>query len=60
MANLIPAAFSTKAIDIYKYELHKSFIFDTGATGHVCNDRSRFIDFQPANNTVVFDLNLVG
>jgi hypothetical protein len=41
---------TTPQIDSYpsKYELCNSFIFDTGATGHVCNNRSRFIRFSPA------------
>ena len=31
-----------------QFALHNSYILDSGATDHVCNDRSRFIDFRPA------------
>jgi hypothetical protein len=33
-----------------KYILHDSFIADSGADAHVCNNRSRFITFQPADH----------
>lgn len=32
------------------YPLKNSFILDSGATHHVCNDRSQFITFKPATD----------
>ena len=32
------------------YPLLNSYILDSGATHHVCNDRSRFSDFRPASD----------
>jgi hypothetical protein len=46
--NLKPAALSTDLSRQYEYELHDSFIFAAGATGHVCNNRSRLVNFRPA------------
>jgi hypothetical protein len=45
--------------NIKTYEIHDSFIFDTGATGHVCNNRSRFRDFRPASPCVVWISQLI-
>ena len=45
MTHTLQAAFQTKSVNEYKYELCDSFILDTGATGHVCNNRSRFVQF---------------
>jgi hypothetical protein len=53
MAHSIKAAISTRSQEEYRYELHKSFILDTGATGHVCNDRSRFHNFIPSTTDFV-------
>jgi len=39
-----PSNFNTDAA----YELRDSFILDSGATGHICNNRARFIEYQPA------------
>jgi hypothetical protein len=39
-----PSSFNTDAA----YELRDSFILDSGATGHICNNRARFIEYQPA------------
>lgn len=39
-----PSNFNTNAA----YELRDSFILDSGATGHICNNRARFIEYQPA------------
>jgi hypothetical protein len=36
------------AIDQVHLVLRDSFILDSGATNHVCNDRRRFVDFKPA------------
>jgi hypothetical protein len=33
-----------------KYELHSSVILDSGATLHIGNDRSRFMEMTPAND----------
>jgi hypothetical protein len=40
----LPSNFNTDAV----YELRDSFILDSGATGHICNNRARFIKYQPA------------
>ena len=32
------------------YSLHDSFILDSGATVHICNNRQRFEDFVPASD----------
>ena len=32
------------------YSLHNSFILDSGATVHICNNRQRFEDFVPASD----------
>jgi hypothetical protein len=38
-----------------QYILNDSFILDSGATCHVCNDKSRFTDFRlPTNNDVLY------
>ena len=34
------------------YLLKNSFILDSGATTHICNNRQRFEDFVPASNTL--------
>ena len=39
-----PSSFNTDAA----YELRDSFILDSGATGHICNNRARFTEYQPA------------
>ncbi|CEL02103.1 hypothetical protein ASPCAL03275 [Aspergillus calidoustus] len=39
---VIPTSFSTES----SYELQNCFILDSGASVHVCNDRSRFQDFM--------------
>jgi hypothetical protein len=36
------------AIDQVHLVLRDSFILDSGATNHMCNDRRRFVDFKPA------------
>lgn len=33
-----------------KYELHDSDILDSGASLHVCNDKSRFLEYAPASS----------
>jgi hypothetical protein len=45
-----PAAFPSVSSEVLQpqYQLHNSIILDSGATDHVCNDRSRFITFTPA------------
>jgi Reverse transcriptase (RNA-dependent DNA polymerase) len=59
-ANTIPTSFvsyqpsiygptgSTISLETVHLALLNSFILDTGATEHVCNDRSRFYDFRLA------------
>ena len=34
-----------------KYDLFSSYILDSGATIHICNDQSRFTDFRPPAST---------
>jgi hypothetical protein len=48
MARHVTAAMSTRSVDSYQMELCNSFILDTGADGHVCNNRDRFIEFRPS------------
>jgi hypothetical protein len=33
------------------FDLSRSYILDSGSTIHVCNNRSRFIDFRPAGDS---------
>jgi len=45
----------TAASSNKQYILQKSFILDSGATCHVCNNKSRFIDFRlPSNDDVLY------
>jgi hypothetical protein len=39
----------TVSLDHVHLALLNSFILDTGATDHVCNDRAKFTDFRPAS-----------
>jgi hypothetical protein len=43
----IATALPATSLDNVHLALIKSYILDSGATEHVCNDRSRFIDFTP-------------
>jgi len=43
-----PTALPAVSLDNIHLALIKSYILDSGVTDHVCNDRSRFIDFTPA------------
>ena len=40
----VPTASFNSSSDLYP--LHNSFILDSGADGHICNNRSRFIEFE--------------
>ena len=51
MAHPIQASLSTNSEEKYQYKLHNSFILDTGATGHVCNNRERFIELRDPSPT---------
>ena len=42
---VVPVAYTTSS-PTSDYKLRNSFILDSGATTHVCNDRSRFQNFQ--------------
>src|ERR1700712_248158 len=47
MVKFLPAALTTDHDNSsFEYELLNSFIFDTGATGHLCNNRARFTEFR--------------
>ena len=48
MTNFLPASFAMDSPQSFEYELHDSFIFDSGSTGHICNDIKRFIHFKPS------------
>ncbi len=48
LALMPPTALPAISLDNVHLALIKSYILDSGATDHVCNDRSRFIDFTPA------------
>ncbi|OJD12746.1 hypothetical protein AJ78_06704 [Emergomyces pasteurianus Ep9510] len=38
----------------YQYPLRNSFVYDTGANKHVCNDRSRFENFEPCEGSYLY------
>ena len=53
-----PALFATTTsipyVDQSDYILQDSFILDSGATTHVCNNREQFQDFKPATDEDIF------
>jgi len=48
LALMLPTALLAISLDNVHLALIKSYILDSRVTDHVCNDRSRFIDFIPA------------
>jgi hypothetical protein len=42
---------TTAGAKTVSYELKKSTILDSGATIHVCNDRTKFLDLTPASGS---------
>src|SRR6266487_1085658 len=48
LALMPPTALLAISLDNVHLALIKSYILDSRVTDHVCNDRSRFIDFTPA------------
>jgi len=45
-----PSAFTVPNTDHVTYALQQSIILDSGATVHVCNDRTRFFDYRLAED----------
>ena len=40
------------------YPLRDSFVLDSGATTHVCNDSTRFINLEPSNQSLFAGTNV--
>ena len=46
----VPATFEAST----SYPLHNSWILDSGATIHICNDRSKFRTFTPQDSKRIY------